>query len=55
MPDLPPAHRLIREPEKGARVPLGRVVLGYDERFLRRKPPGYSKRGVRPSPVSTSR
>lgn len=37
MPDLPPAHRLIREPEKAHRVPFGRVVLGYDERFLRRK------------------
>ncbi|MBC2836596.1 urease accessory protein UreE [Paragemmobacter straminiformis] len=37
MPDLPPAHRLIRKPETGARVPSGRVVLGYDERFLRRK------------------
>ncbi len=37
MPDLPPAHNLIRQPEKGVRVPFGRVVLGYDERFLRRK------------------
>ncbi len=37
MAELPPANRLVRQPEKGARVPLGRVVLGYDERFLRRK------------------
>lgn len=37
MAELPPAHRLVRQPETGARVPLGRVVLGYDERFLRRK------------------
>lgn len=37
MPDLPAAHRVIRKPETGAKVPVDRVVLGYDERFLRRK------------------
>lgn len=37
MPDLCAAHRLIREPETRERVPYARVVLGYDERFLRRK------------------
>ncbi len=37
MADLPPAQRLIREPEARGKVPLGQVVLGYDERFLRRK------------------
>lgn len=42
MPDLPPAHRVVRKPETGGKVPVtrvvvGYVVLGYDERFLRRK------------------
>lgn len=37
MADLPPAQRLIREPEAHGKVPVGLVVLGYDERFLRRK------------------
>jgi urease accessory protein len=37
MPDLPPAYRLIPASDVAGRVPLDRVVLGYDERFLRRK------------------
>lgn len=37
MADLPPAHRLLKEPEARGKVPAGQVVLGYDERFLRRK------------------
>ncbi|MEY4696936.1 MAG: hypothetical protein RIT14_1364 [Pseudomonadota bacterium] len=37
MPDLPPAHRLIRQHDRGNTVPCDIVVLGYDERFLRRK------------------
>src|SRR5574343_19881 len=37
MADLPPAHGVVRQQEKGARVPLARVVLGYEARFLRRK------------------
>ncbi|AWB48010.1 urease accessory protein UreE [Gemmobacter aquarius] len=37
MPDLPASHRVIRKPETGGKVPVDRVVLGYDERFLRRK------------------
>lgn len=35
--DLPHALRLWRASERDGRVPHGRVVLGYDERFLRRK------------------
>ncbi len=37
MPDLPVAHRVVPKPATGGTVPFARVVLGYDERFLRRK------------------
>lgn len=37
MPDLPPAQNLVRNAERKARVPCDSVVLGYDERFLRRR------------------
>lgn len=37
MTDYPPAHALIRRAALLDRPPCDRVVLGYDERFLRRK------------------
>lgn len=37
MADYPDAMALIRATERDARVPVDRVVLGYEERFLRRK------------------
>ncbi len=37
MPDLPPAHRVIRAAEAAARSPYDVVVLDHDARFLRRK------------------
>lgn len=37
MSDLPPAHALIRAKDRGDRIPHDIVVLGYDERLLRRK------------------
>jgi urease accessory protein len=37
MADYPLAHALIRRSAVGVRKPVDHVVLGYDERFLRRK------------------
>ncbi len=37
MTDYPPAHALIRRAAVADRAPVDEVVLGYDERFLRRK------------------
>lgn len=37
MTDLPPAQSLIPVAKRGPQLPYGAVVLGYDERFLRRK------------------
>jgi len=37
MPDLPPAQRHVPNAACAGRVPFDTVVLGYDERFLRRR------------------
>jgi len=37
MTDYPLAHALIRRAAIGGRDPVDQVILGYDERFLRRK------------------
>jgi len=37
MTDLPPATALVPASRRGPQLPYDQVVLGYDERFLRRK------------------
>jgi len=37
MPDLPTAQRHVRNADRAGRVPFATVVLGYDDRFLRRR------------------
>lgn len=37
MPDYPPAHRHIANADRAGRVPVDAVVLGYEDRFLRRR------------------
>lgn len=37
MTDLPPATAVIPAQKRGPLLPYGKVILGYDQRFLRRK------------------